>query len=220
MATLMARRAAPETVAAEAPLTSRHRLLLPSRGYAVTHNPFAVWEVLPTITLAFAGMAIAARYLDSYTAPIAVGAFLVVTLGMLLVSAVTLNGTLNVTHEGIIFARGKDHLTASWDQVVGIENRRTSGLTLIINNPEQTRERLRLPGGFSSEKGVAAIPLRMFGDRRFSILYDIRDRLPEAAWRPALEAADNRSTLNILMVYGGVVAFSGLAMWAVLNTVS
>jgi len=220
MATLMARRSSPDTAAVDAPVSNRHRLLLPSRGYAVSHTPFAVWQMLPTITLAFAGMAIAARFLDATTAPIAVGAFLVVTLGMLAVSAVALKGSLNVTHEGIIFERGKDHLTASWDQVMGIENRRTCGLTLIIRNPEQTRERLRLPGGFSSQNGVAAIPLRMFGDRRFSIMYDIRDRLPEASWRPALEAADKRSTTNILLVYGGVVAFSGLAMWAVLNSVS
>ena len=46
----------------------------------------------------------------------------------------------------------------------------------------------------------------MFGDRQFSILYDIRDRLPEASWRPALERVGSRSQWRILAYYAGTVA--------------
>jgi hypothetical protein len=199
----------------------RHKLLLPTRGYEVSRNPFAVWEVLPTIVLSFAGIAIAMHFIsDAYTATIALGAFLVVTLGTLLVPAISLKGTLNVTHEGLIFTRGKQHLTASWDQVAGVQNRRDCGLTLIITNPQQTTPRISIPGGFRAQDGVARIPLRMFGDRQFSVLYDIRDRLPEAAWREALVQASKRSTTEILLVYAGVVAFAGFALWAVYNIFS
>jgi hypothetical protein len=221
MAATIPQTTAPAAAPQAAELPGRYRLLQPSRGYAVTHNPFAVWEVLPTITLAFAGMAAAMLFIsDSYLAGIAVGAFLVATLGVLLIPAVALKGSLNLTHEGVIFERGRHNLTASWSQVVGIANRRDCGLTLLLSNPQQTAPRMRLPGGFCAENGQARIPLRMFGDRQFSILYDIRDRLPEATWRPALEAASRRSTGRILAVYAATVAVCGLALFAVVNVLS
>ena len=135
---------------------------------------------------------------------------------LLLIPAVSLKGSLSLTHDGITFERGKHHLTASWEQVQGIVNRRDAGLCLVIKNPQTTRPDWRLPGGFGVSGGEARIPLRFFGDRQFSILYDIRDRLPESAWRPALEKAQARGTWRILAVYGGTVAVCGLALYAVM----
>jgi hypothetical protein len=221
MSTTLDRAPARDLVAETRAEPSRPRLLQPSRGYAVTHNPFAVWEVLPLLTLSFAALAIAMLHISSaYLATVAVGGFLVLTLGTLLVPAVTLKGSLSITHEGIAFERGGEHLTASWSDVRGVVNRRDCGLTLVLRDPEQTRRRIRTPGGLCAEGGEARIPLRMFGDRQFSILYDIRDRLPEAAWKDALAAASRRSTARIVLVYSGVVAVSCLAMWSVLNLVS
>ena len=59
------------------------------------------------------------------------------------------------------------------------------------------------------------IPLRMFGDRQFSILYDIRDRLPETTWQPALQQVRERSPLMNLAIYAGVVLVSAGAIIAV-----
>src|ERR1700737_799086 len=74
------------------------RLTHPDRGYAVSRNPFNVWSILPSITLAFAAMAIATVYLgDGYVASIAISGFLVVTAGLLLIPAVALRGRLNLT---------------------------------------------------------------------------------------------------------------------------
>ena len=134
--------------------------------------------------------------------------------------AVSLKGSLNLTHDGITFERGKDHLTASWDQLQGIDYRRDAGLCLVIESPQTTKPGWRLPGGFSVRDGVARIPLRFFGDRQFSILYDIRDRLPDTAWRVALEKAQARGTWRILAVYGGTVAVCGMALFAVMLIVT
>lgn len=213
--------APPTTAAAIRSETGRLRLNHPTRGYAITRNPFAVWEVLPAIALAFAGLSIAMIYVnDAGLARTAVGAFLIVALGMLLVPAVTQKGSLNLTHDGITFARGKDHFTAGWDQVVGIVDRRDAGLCLVIRNPQTTRPSWRLPGGFHANATEAQLPLRFFGDRQFSILYDIRDRLPDQAWRPAVDRVSRRPGWMILAVYAATVAICGLAMYAVMLTVT
>jgi hypothetical protein len=204
-----------KTAAAARRVNGELRLTYPTRGYAVTRNPFAVWSVLPVITLAFAGLAVSVTLMsDPLQQYVAVAVFLVVTMGMLLVPAVALKGSLNLTHDGIAFERGKHHLTAAWDQVTGLSFRRDAGLCLTIRGQEQTNTTWTLPGGFSAANGVAQIPLRFFGDRQFSILYDIRDRLPAETWRPALDQAQlaTRSTVRCQLVYAGVVAISGVAI--------
>ena len=197
------------------------RLTHPDRGYAVSRNPFAIWSILPLITLAFAGLAIAMAYIsDAYLASIAISGFLVITAGLLLIPAVALKGSLNLTHDGIAFERGKHHLTAGWDQVSGIVYRRSAGLCLVLRDPQQTATSMKLPGGFYARNEEANIPLRMFGDRQFSILYDVRDRLPESAWRDAVERANARSTPRIQAVYAITVAICGAAMFAVMYAVT
>ena len=212
--------ATPAPTATTQLIGGRLRLSHPTRGYAVTRNPFAVWEVLPSIALAFVGLSIAMTYItDAGNAQIAIGAFLVATLGLLLVPAVSLKGTINLTHDGITFARGKDHFTAGWDQVRGIVHKFDAGLCLVVDNPQSTRQTWRLPGGFAIKNNMAQVPLRYFGDRQFSILYDIRDRLPDAAWRPAVEKATKPGWM-ILAFYAATVAVCGLAMYAVLLNVT
>jgi len=197
------------------------RLTHPTRGYAVTRNPFAIWQVLPLITLSFAGLALAMIYIgDAYLASLAVAAFMVVTAGLLLVPAVALKGSLNLTHDGITFERGKQHLTAAWDQVTGLVTRSGPGLCLQIKRAQQTTPIIKLPGGFSARNGDVCIPLRMFGDRQFSILYDIRDRLPEQSWRAVLVQASSRPQWLIPVVYASTVAVCGLAMFAVMYAVT
>jgi len=212
---------APTPVRAGIPVTRRVngelRLTYPTRGYAVTGNPFVIWSVLPTVTLAFAALAMAVSVMsDGLQLTTALAAFLVVTVGMLLIPAVALKGSINLTHDGVTFERGRHHLTADWNDVTGLAYRRDAGLCLTIRRAEQTKRNWSMPGGFHAGGGTAQIPLRFFGDRQFSILYDIRDRLPTELWRPALERAERsaRSTLRCQLVYGAVVAVGGLAVFA------
>jgi hypothetical protein len=217
-----------------APLTrsvnGRLKLTYPTRGYAVSRNPFAIWVVLPLISLTFVALAIA-EHLGDYTMRVSwfgatstisltVAAFVVVTLGLLLVPAVALKGSLNLTHDGITFERGKHHLTASWEQVTGLVHRPDAGLCLTVSGAQQTTRRMRLPGGFNATEGTVRIPLRMFGDRQFSILYDIRDRLPEASWLPALQKVKERSPRVNLAIYAAAVSISAGAIIAVAMAVT
>jgi hypothetical protein len=80
---------------------------------------------------------------------------------------------------------------------------------------QQTTTPMRLPGGFNATDGAVRIPLRMFGDRQFSILYDIRDRLPETSWLPAVQRVRDRSPGVNLVIYAAVVLISAGAMIAV-----
>jgi hypothetical protein len=210
-------------------VNGRLRLTYPTRGYAVSRNPFGIWAVLPLITLAFAGLALAEHFgdfsvgVDWFGAQAAismtVAAFLVVTLGLLLVPAVALKGSLNLTHDGITFERGKHHLTASWEQVTGLVHRRDAGLCLTMSGAQQTTSRMRLPGGFNATAGTVRIPLRMFGDRQFSILYDIRERLPQATWLPAVQKVRERTARVNLAIYAAVVLISSGAVIAVATTI-
>jgi hypothetical protein len=215
----------PTTASVTRSINGRLRLTYPTRGYAVSRNPFAVWAVLPLITLAFAGLAVA-ELLGDYDVvvswfgnltptSITVAAFVVVTLGLLLIPAVTLKGSLNLTHDGVTFERGKQHLTASWEQVTGLMYRRDAGLCLTMSGAQQTSSPMRLPGGFNATSGAVRIPLRMFGDRQFSILYDLRERLPESSWLPALQQKNDRSPAMNLAIYAAIVLISAAAIIAV-----
>jgi hypothetical protein len=211
-------------------VNGRLRLTYPTRGYAVSRNPFAIWAVLPLITLAFVGLAFAEFFGDdtvvvnwlgnSTVTSITVIAFAVVVLGLLLIPAITLKGSLNLTHDGVTFERGKDHLTAAWEQVTGLAYRSDAGLCLTMEGAHQTRPSLRLPGGFNATKGSVRIPLRLFGDRQFSILYDVRDRLPEQSWLPAVQRVRERSPRMNLAIYAAVVLICAGAMIAVAIAVS
>lgn len=216
---------APTTAPVTRSVNGRLRLTYPTRGYAVTRNPFAIWSVLPLLTLAFIGLAIAVHFGDydvvinrfGNLAPtsLTVVAFVTVALGLLLIPAVTLKGSLNLTHDGVAFERGKNHLTASWEQVTGLVYRRDAGLCLAIEGAQQTASPMRLPGGFNATDGTVRIPLRMFGDRQFSILYDLRERLPEASWLPALRRVTERSPRMNLAIYAAIVLISAGAVIAV-----
>jgi hypothetical protein len=218
---------APVAPGATSPLTrsvnGELRLTYPTRGYAVTRNPFAIWSVLPTVTLAFAALAIAVTVMsDQLMILTALGAFLIVTAGVLLVPAVALKGSLNLTHDGLTFERGKDHFTAGWNEITGLVYRRDAGLCITVRGQDQTQPNWKLPGGFRAANGTAQIPLRFFGDRQFSIVYDVRERLREGTWRPALEQAEraSRSTLRNQLVYAGAMAIGGLAVFASYLTVT
>ena len=93
---------------------------------------------------------------------------------------------------------------------------RDAGLCMTVRGQQQTKKHWKLPGGFRADGQSAQIPLRFFGDRQFSILYDIRERLNERAWRPALEQAERRtrSTIRCDLVYGAAVAIGGLAVFS------
>lgn len=190
--------------------SGRLRLTHPTRGYAVTRNPFAVAAVLPLIVAGF--MALEVAILFNVDPVVACGGFLAVTCGLLLIPAVSLKGSLNLTHDGLTFERGKDHLTAGWDQIQGLEWNRDCGLAIVVRNPYQTRPSMRLPGGFCAQGGIARIPLRMFGDRQYSIVYDLRDQVPESGWMPAVDRAAVRATERNLAIYAAVVAIGIIAM--------
>jgi hypothetical protein len=215
MSTLVTARPAPAPITER--VNGRLRLTYPTRGYAVTRNPFAIWSVLPSIVLSFAALAAAVTVLnDQLQLMTAVAAFMVVSTGLLAISAVTLKGSIALTHDGITFERGKNHLTASWDEVTGLVYKRDAGLCLTLAGQQQTKDTWRMPGGFRASGGTAQIPLRFFGDRQFSILYDIRERVHESEWRPALEAAEKatRSTVRCEIVYAGCMVVGALAVYA------
>lgn len=212
---------APVATPKSAPIAERVngqlRLTYPTRGYSVTRNPFAIWSILPLVTVAFAGLAITVMATsDQLVIYTALGAFLVMTAGLMLIPSVVLKGSLNLTHDGLTFERGKHHLTAGWDEVTGLVFKRDAGLCLTTKSQQQTKTSWKLPGGFRAENGIAQIPLRFFGDRQFSILYDIRERLNENTWRPALEQAEHatRSTVRCDLVYAGAVAIGGVAVFS------
>lgn len=220
----------PTTAPVTRSVNGRLRLTYPTRGYAVSRNPFAIWAILPLVTLSFVALAFAEFFGDDTVAinwfgntsvtSVTVIAFAIIALGLMLIPAVVLKGSLNLTHDGVTFERGKDHLTAGWDQVTGLVYRRDAGLCMTMEGARQTRSSIRLPGGFNATDGSVRIPLRMFGDRQFSILYDMRDRLPEASWLPAVEQVKERSPRMNLAIYAGVVLISALAVIAVAIAVS
>ncbi|MFN2450888.1 MAG: hypothetical protein ABR541_00885, partial [Candidatus Dormibacteria bacterium] len=137
---------------------------------------------------------------------VACAGFIVLTTGLLLVPAVVLRGSLLVGHDGITMERGTEHLTAAWEDVEGLRWNALTGLSLVLRGQRQTQPTWKLPGGFRAVDGDGAtIPLRLFGDRQYSMIYDIRDRVPEGAWMSAVEQASGRRTTRCLVVYGVVV---------------
>ena len=191
-------------------LVGRPALTLPTRTYAVTNNPFAVAAVLPAIVATFIAAEIALIAGLDHT--VLAGAALFITVALLLIPAVALKGSLTMTNEGIAFERGKDRMTASWRDISGLSWRQDCGLCLSVHNQQQSKPTWKLPGGFNAVQGDSAqIPLRMFGDRQFSVLYDVRDRLPETATMPALERASSRDSIK-MYVYGGVVLLDVVAL--------
>ncbi|GAC1341666.1 MAG: hypothetical protein NVSMB29_12510 [Candidatus Dormibacteria bacterium] len=176
----------------------------PTRGYSVSRNPFTVPAVLPGVILAVLALGIA---LYAGADPVvACGAFIVTGVGLLLVPAVVLRGSLLVGHDGITLERGREHLTAAWEDIEGLRWNSLTGLNLVLRGQRQTLPTWKLPGGFHAvDGGTATIPMRLFGDRQYSVIYDIRDRVPQGAWMPAVEQASGRRTTRCLVIYAGVV---------------
>ena len=77
-----------------------------------------------------------------------------------------------------------------------------------------------MPGGLSARDGNVTIPLRMFGDRQFSIIYDLREQLPEPKWVPALNQSGHWDRMRVRFVYVGVTAVACGAMFAVMYGVT
>ena len=191
-------------------LVGRSLLTAPTRTYAVTTNPFAIPVVLPALVLCFIGAEIA--LLAGANANVLAGTFLFATAGILLIPAVILRGTLTVTDTGITFERGKDTMSAAWRDVTSLTWRQDCGLCMSVAGQKQTKQDWKLPGGFRAIDGdYARIPMRMFGDRQYAMLYDIRDHLPETATMPALEKASSRGGLK-LYLYGAVVVIDVVAL--------
>ena len=186
----------------------------PTRGYAVTRNPFAIAAILPLVVATFIGLDIAV--LLNVDPVVMSGAFIVMVCGWMLIPAVALRGSLNLTHDGITFERGKDFLTADWAHVSGLSYKSDCGLCVTFEGATQSRPDIKLPGGFRATNGAVQIPLRMFGDRQYSILYDVRDQIPPARWREAIDLANKWSTTKSQVVYAGVVGISCVAMLIVM----
>ncbi len=204
----MATMQAPMEMAAQPAIARRSgaELLLsqPTRGYSVSRNPFTIPAILPGVIAAVVllGVAIAA----GADPLVACGGFVVLTAGLLLIPAVVLRGSLLVGHDGVTMERGRDHLTAAWEEIEGLRWNALTGLSLVLRGQHQTRPAWKLPGGFRAVEGEGAvIPLRFFGDRQYSMIYDIRERVPEGAWMPAVEQASGRRSTRCLVVYGAVV---------------
>jgi hypothetical protein len=144
------------------------------------------------------------------------GAFLTLTCGWMLIPAVVLRGSVHLSHDGIVFERGKDLVTADWTQATGLEYKSDCGVCLTLVGAVQSRPDIKLPGGFRAKGGAVQIPLRMFGDRQYSILYDILDQVPEAQVQNALKMATRWTTRKSQAIYAGMVAFSAAALIVVM----
>lgn len=80
---------APSTAPLTRSVNGRLRLTYPTRGYAVSRNPFAIWAVLPILTGAFVALAVAEHFGDynvvvgwfgaTSTVSLTVAAFLIVS---------------------------------------------------------------------------------------------------------------------------------------------
>ncbi len=197
----------------------RLNLVHPTRAYSVTGNPFAVSAILPLLLATFLGVELAVVF--NADPVVTSGALMIVAMGLLLIPAVAMRGNITLSHEGISFVRGKHHLTADWNHVAGLVAHADSGVCIEILKPEMDVARIKGPGGLRADRGDRAyIPLRYFGDRRYSILYDIRERLPEQRWKDVLSRASERGTTRIQIVYGLTVAICGLALFATMYAVT
>jgi hypothetical protein len=182
------------------------RITHPTRAYAVSGNPFSVPALLPLLLLCFIGLDIA--IFAGADPTVTCGAFLVLTCGLLLIPAVTMRGSMTLTHDGVTFESAGRYVTAFWTQVSGLSNSAMHGLCIKIDGASQSCPKLEIPGGLSAIGGEVNIPLRMFGDRQFSVLYDMRDRLPQERWMGALNTAGHWDRARSRAVYFGVVAIA------------
>jgi hypothetical protein len=193
----------------------RLTLLHPTRSYAVSRNPFVIPAILPLTVAAFLAVEVAVL-VGANPLPTAGGLMFFVT-GLLAIAAVNQRGVISLTHDGVVFQQGTRRITSDWDHVAGIVSRPTGGLCLEIVKPEMSEKKISAPGGLCAEpNSTAVIPLRMFGDRQYSIMYDLRERLPEQRWKDVLAKASERSPQRILFVYGATVAICCLAMFVVM----
>jgi hypothetical protein len=174
-----------------------------SQMYTVSRNPFGPAAILPALVLAFLALEIGLIY--NWSINELLGGFLIICTGLLLVPAVALRGSITFDDQGITFRNGKKSITATWNQVTGLTYDRDSGVCVSLKGQTQSQPVIRSAGGLRAAEGEAVIPIRYFGDRRFAILYEIRDRVPESAWREALSHAESPASKRPLIIYAGVV---------------
>lgn len=185
-----------------------------SQLYAVSRNPFGLAAVLPLVLFSFIGLEVG--LLTSVPVDKLMAAFMIITAGLLLIPAVVLKGYITFDDEGIALRFGKRTLSASWDKVAGLTYEQDSGVCVLLKGQTQSQPRIRLAGGLhADENGEAVIPIRFFGDRRFAILYEVRDRVPESAWKHALQQAQPGSSRRPLIIYSLTVLFAIGCMVAV-----
>ncbi len=204
----------PPTAVAETKPAAAMTIAEYAQLYSVSRNPFGIAAVLPLIIFAFIGLEVGVLY--NVATDQLLGAFMIVSTGLLLIPAVVLRGDVTFDDEGIQLRYGKRSITAPWNCVQGLSFRRDCGVCVVLKGQTQTAERIRIPGGLEATRGGEAfIPLRFFGDRRFAILYEIRDRVPAGAWQNALANERPPSSRRPLLVYGLTVLFGAAAMIAV-----
>ena len=190
-----------------------------SQLYAVSRNPFGLAAILPLILFAFIGLEIG--LLANIDVDKLLGGFMIVSTGLLLIPAVVLKGFITFDDKGINMRFGKQTLSASCDKVAVLTYEQDSGVCVLLKGQTQSRPKIRVAGGLHAEDGgEAIIPIRFFGDRRFAILYEVRDRVPESAWKHALQQAQPGSSRRPLIIYGLTVLFGIGCMIAVAVAVS
>ena len=177
--------------------------------YGVTGNPFAIPLVLPLIAAAVLAMDVA--MLLNADPRAASGGLLVFVCGLLLIPALVQRGRLDINGDGLTFTNKNNVVTGDW-QNVAITNDDYCGPCITIYNPAMSATKdQHMPGGFEATKASTKIPFRLFGDRRFSILYDMEYHVPDNRWQDALEAAGRWET-NSRVIYAVVTAVCCLAI--------
>ena len=193
-----------------------------SQLYAVSRNPFGLALILPLIVFSFIGLeavlliVIAWGDFNYASAKTILTGFLIITTGLMLIPAVVLRGYITFDDKGIEMRYAKQRLAATWDKVAGLTYERDSGVCVLLKGQEQSQPKITVAGGLRArEGGEAVIPIRFFGDRRFAILYEVRDRVPESAWKHALQQAQPGGSRRPLIIYALTVAFGAACMVAV-----
>jgi hypothetical protein len=116
----------------------------------------------------------------------AVSVFVAGIVAISAIPAYLLRGWITFGEDGVDVHFGRSAIRATWDQVTGVEPHSGYGLCLIMKGQTQTRTLRRGMAGVQADAGGASIPLRLFGDRRFAMVYEVRDHSPHTAWIEAL----------------------------------
>lgn len=181
-----------------------------SRVYAMSRNPFGIIYILPAIII---DVLIAELLIDfSVDTKIIAAVCSALAFVILTVPAATLNGRIIFTDKDVELLYGSRRLVMPWSGVTGLAHHSRFGLCL--QGKSSTEQRMNSINGICVSDGEARIPLRLFGDRRFAMFYEVRDHAPSRDWMQALRVRPISSRYPLL-IYGAAVIVCGVSIFLI-----